>query len=476
MKKLIIFCVMLYTLTSVAQEKNKTVISPLSMARMHLDQNHYNYNPKKGFEIYQQIAQENTDAKAMNTLAILYSDGIGTNANQEQAFYWFKKAAESGYSNAWYNLGTMYRKGMGTQQNFELAFASFSKGDELNAVTSSYAKGYLLYKGLGCQQSYTEAIKLFRKSIKKGSLGSMYLLGLCFRNGYGIVQNIDSAKYWISNAANRGYNFAKEELMEAEPEFNGYNQVLNPNKKTKLSNVMEVKNSYEKVKHTLKSNKEIEGIYSGYLLKYDWSGQHVIGKKALEIELKYDEAEQKIKGFWNEDGTKTSLNAILTDSSLLFENTAYSKLDHYSAKKEVDFVFKNAQLQLLNLSDSTYLAGNIQLWSNYHNEPEKPMYVSLVKKANLTIEQPKLDIQISQNLTVYPNPFSNSLSFNILLEKESLLNIALTSIDGKILYTETLKMPTGQQSHTLQANVATGSYVLKVGYNGIVKSSIVIKQ
>jgi len=49
-------------------------------------------------------------------LGFLYEKGKGTEKDLEMAFYWYRKAAESGYSVAQNNLGLLYEKGEGTER------------------------------------------------------------------------------------------------------------------------------------------------------------------------------------------------------------------------------------------------------------------------------------------------------------------------------------------------------------------------
>lgn len=470
MKKIIQIIVLLLSLQLWAQTKNKVVITSLDMAKMQLNENHSFYNPEKGFLSCKKAAEEEGIPKAMNMLAILYSDGVGTEQNQELALSWFLKAAEAGYAKAWFNVGTMHREGLGTPQDFKKAFEYYSKGAALKATTSVFGKGYMLYKGLGCQQDYKQAFELFKESSQYGSLGSMYLLGICYRNGYGTAKDLVAAKQWLTKAANYGYKPAENEMMEAEPEFADYKQTLTSYSKKKETHP-EAKNHFEPVKHQVNNPETLDGSYTGYLVTYDWSGQHIIAKEPLTVDLK-SQSDGTFSGTWTEnDKESVDLHGKITDTQVLFDNTAYAKIDHYSAKKPTTFLFKDARLQTINYQDTQYLAGNLQLWSVRQNEPEKPMYISLVKnKQNTSVASLKND-----QLVIYPNPFNDSFSFNLSLKEKSTVDIILYSMAGTALYTEKLVLPTGNHTHTIAVNVADGSYVLKVNYSNKSESTIVIK-
>jgi TPR repeat protein len=228
------------------------------MARMQLNQNHPYYNPEKGFLSCKKAAEEDAEPKAMNILAILYSDGIGTAKNQELALNWFQKAAEAGYVKAWFNAGTMYREGLGTTQDFKKAFEYYCKGTELKATSSMFGKGYMLYKGFGCQQNYNQAFELFKVSSQYGNIASMYLLGICYRNGYGTPKNLILAKQWLTKAANYGHTPALNEMMEANAEFTDYKPTLNSYSKKKDSHP-EAKTHFEPVQHQINNTTTLDG-------------------------------------------------------------------------------------------------------------------------------------------------------------------------------------------------------------------------
>jgi hypothetical protein len=383
----------------------------------------------------------------------------------------------------------MYRTGWGVAQNFKLAYQWFEKGAAANSAVCMYDQGYMLYKGLGVTQNYQQAITLFRKGIKGGSSGSMYMLGLCFRNGYGIVKNIDSARYWLSVAATRGYRFAKEELQVPEPE-NISNQLLSSadnagNDQFKAVSAplgkSKIYPTFQRVSHNAKPA-EVLGEYSGFVIRYDYSGQHVIGKSVLKLKL--DTGGNTISGTWKEgESPIINLQAEMTDSGMVFNNSAYLTTDHYSAGLQVSYLFKNARLLVIKQKDSLYMAGNLQLWSATRNEPEKPVYIYLVRNTPVakqelsSTESLKVKASSASELKVYPNPFKNSLQVSFSLNQNSRVEISIADLTGRIVYLETPRSLTmGKYNFTIQTNLQLGAYLLTLNSNGQVSSTVIVKQ
>ena len=73
---------------------------------------------------------EKGDPEAQYRLSLMYYQRQNVKQDYEQAFYWFKKAAEQEYANAQNNLGIMYWNGEDITQNREQAFNWFKKAAE----------------------------------------------------------------------------------------------------------------------------------------------------------------------------------------------------------------------------------------------------------------------------------------------------------------------------------------------------------
>lgn len=76
------------------------------------------------------MSTQPTDAEEQYHLGLLYEKGLGVPKDYEQAFKWFKKAAEQGHPDAQYDLGLMYSRGRGVPQDSEQAAKWFKKAAE----------------------------------------------------------------------------------------------------------------------------------------------------------------------------------------------------------------------------------------------------------------------------------------------------------------------------------------------------------
>ncbi|NDW17973.1 T9SS C-terminal target domain-containing protein [Dysgonomonas sp. 216] len=441
-----------------------------------LNPNYPYYNPAKALALCKEAA-ENGDTKAMNAIGVIYSKGlVNDTVDHNTAREWFEKSAENGYANAYTNLGVIYKDGSGVPQDFVRAYECFSKGAGLNSSSSLYSYGYMHFKGLGCEQDYEKAVESFRKSISKNELGAMYMLGICLRNGYGIAQNTDSARYWLARASEGGYKWATDELMSEDPE----NISLKTKNTLRSAGSITEEKQYEIVQHKVMSD-AIGGDYAGYAIKYDWSGQKIIGQSSLKLSLENNG--NKITGIWVENDTLiAAIDATLSDTIMVFSNTGYSLNDHYYKNVANHLEFKDAKLQLVQIGDSIYMAGNIRLYSKTSMEPEKPMYVSLIKDMNEL--KNATDISISEglsttdsfNLIVYPNPVKSICTVAFNLMENAAATIRIIDLSGKVIYLKVIDAVKGENAVVLDDFLSTGNYILQLSSKGKTKQTVIIKQ
>ena len=341
----------------------------------------------------------------------------------------------------------------------------------------------MLYKGFGCTQNYTEAARLFAQGAFTGKPNSMYFYGLCLRNGYGVVANKDSARYWLMQASNMGWDAANDELSAKEPEHAAVAGSL-AEKIRKAQAAMpptNVANQYQKVQHQVAVN-EVAGTYQGYLLKYDWSGQHVIEANKLKVTLNY--INDSLKGVWQEDDSITlPIKATLTTKAMVFSQMQYSKTNHYSADRPELAILKRAHLQFNHLDTLVYLSGNIEEFIPSRNEPSKPLYLALQRvaasnsKGNINLTNEDGSLMASTPLRAYPNPFGGTISIDFELKEASKVTTELLTIDGKVVYSNPAgTLSAGSYSlHIQTQKIAAGYYTLVLHYGNKIRTAKVVK-
>lgn len=483
MKKILwIVYVLLHSGYTYAQNQKTLPPDVVTMAKAYylLDKNTPKYNPVEALELYKEVAAQG-NGKAMNAIGNIYAFGLCGAVDNAEALSWYQKATAAGYDPSWYNLATMYKYGYGTTQSFETAYQAFESGVAANQGSCYYGKGYMLFKGLGVAQNYEEAIIAFRQSIKRNNLGGMYMLGLCFRNGYGIAANIDSARYWLSKAATAGYQFAKDEMQDATAERNPAIANKNTN-----ANTPPAPSEYENVIQNNTEAQQLAGTYSGLVIKYDWSGKHILQQSKITLTL-YGAGKEKTGMYTEDDSLSIPVTATLTDSNLVFKQTSYQKTDHYSRGKLMEFEFKEACLQVNNLEGQVYINGNLQLWSKERQEPDKKLYLSLQEvnsppQQMATQQQNKLDPTLANDelhlhrLAAYPNPFQNEVNLSFYLEEDAKVTISIVNMQGiKVQQHKGLNFSAGKNQYSISTQLPAGTYVLQLQHGNKTEQTVLIK-
>lgn len=490
-------------------QESPDISKTLATARLQLIKGSKNYNPEKAVASYTELASLGNPV-AMNALGLIYTKGSGVAVNEQEGIKWLEKAAQAGYAKAWYNLGILYHEGVstttdpvkaiqyfekaatagyssaytawgrmvmrgnGVPQDYPLAISIFKQGAEKGNSHCSYLQGYLYYKGFGCTQDYSLAIQHFEVAVQKHNPWGMYMLGLCYRNGYGVAIDLEKAKYYLSKSAAMGVKPSRMELDDPEAENYNPNQL-----KTISAPVGEIititetdaPETFKKVKQAPITT-EISGSYTGYILRYDFSGQNIISKTTLQIDL--NQKGKELNGEWKEiDGDTVIFNAQIQDDAIVFKDSKIDRTEHFYKGSLNSYEFKDAKLQLLQTDESLFMVGNLQLYNIKERENEKPMYLILEKKQTKTN-----DVQeVISSVVIHPNPVVTDFNLSFDLAKPADVDVSIYYSTGRELYRQQWKnLEQGTQTRSLSLNVPAGYYILRLTYGTEVKTTILIKK
>lgn len=137
--------------------------------------------------LYEELSTEKKDGTSYIDLAQTYR----REENEEKAFECYMKAAEMGYTDAYYNVANAYLNGEGVERDFDKAFEWFQKAVDSGDTYAKLKLAECYKRGAGCERDYAAALALYQqvagdKSLKRYScidvaeyeLGNMYLKGL----------------------------------------------------------------------------------------------------------------------------------------------------------------------------------------------------------------------------------------------------------------------------------------------------------
>ena len=125
--------------------------------------------------------------EAQFNLGYAYDSGKGITQNDEQAIYWYRKAAEQGHKRAQFCLGCAYSDGQGcVPKDDEQAVYWYQQAAE-DFVTNSYRD-------------------------RKGDIDAQFNLACAYEKGEGVSQDDGKAVYWYAKVAGKGDADAQLEL------------------------------------------------------------------------------------------------------------------------------------------------------------------------------------------------------------------------------------------------------------------------
>lgn len=158
------------------------------------------------------------DPKAMNLIGYMYNIGRGVRENHEEAFKWYRRAAEAGLSISQFNLGLMYQHGRGVNKDINEAVKWFLKAAAQNDPDAEMKMGYLAAKGIGIKQDYQQAMKWFRRASEHGDNKGYVNIGIMYDKGDGVKKDpnrLSSITSWAPKKEKPKHKVCWEHLMNS---------------------------------------------------------------------------------------------------------------------------------------------------------------------------------------------------------------------------------------------------------------------
>ncbi len=408
--------------------------------------------------------EEKRDAYTLNVLAIAYLHGIGTEADTLKAIKYFEESGAAGFNLAYHNLGMYYKYADNGKQDFKKAYDTFAQGAQAGSTPCHYNKGFMLYKGLGCQQDYAAAVEEFQLAADREHPSSLFMLGLCYRNGYGVEPDTARANFYLRRAAILGSSDAMEELQKDTPENSWKRITLGKNDLIDIPDEMPTIDPY------LPNEKEtIGGDYAGYLVSYDWSGENVLSEIPLRVVV--GNVKDSVDCTWYIANDTIATKAKLTNGGeLLFNNEEVVRYDRYSASYTSRYKFDRAEICYIG----NYITGQLRLYSLDEQEPEKPMYVCLLKNGSAQ----EGSETINNRVYSYPNPYTDVVTLKFELDAAvPSANICLYTQSGVCKQNYKVgALEAGEHSFNIYPDPSENSYIVHVIAGGNIYQTIIFKK
>ena len=115
-----------------------------------------------------------------------YYRGDFVEQSYEQAFYWYKKAADLRNAEAQRRLGFMCNNALGVEKSYEQAVDWFKKAADQGDAKAQFNLGHSYYYGHGVEQSYEQANEWYKKAADQGNARAQCNLGDAYYYGEGL--------------------------------------------------------------------------------------------------------------------------------------------------------------------------------------------------------------------------------------------------------------------------------------------------
>lgn len=159
-------------------------------------------------------AAKNGHVEAENTIGVFYAQGIYVEQNPEEAIKWYRLSALSGNVVAQSNLGYKYYNGEGCEKDIAQALKWWSLAADQGYDNAQVSLGNSYFDGEGVDIDYEKAVSLYEKAAAQDNDWAQVRLAECYHEGKGVEKNIDKCIDLLETAANNNSTDAMIELAK----------------------------------------------------------------------------------------------------------------------------------------------------------------------------------------------------------------------------------------------------------------------
>ncbi len=170
-------------------------------------------NHEEAFRWFKPAADKGHPA-CQNAVGIMIAEGFGTAQNLYEGINWIRKAAEQGESAAQVNLGKRYLDGAGLTKDAATGAKWIRQAAEANDPEAQVLLGKLFFDGRGVVRSQPDAVIWFKKASDQGNPEGLFWFGAAKLKGWSTLIDEKAALQLIERSANAGYADAQAVLGE----------------------------------------------------------------------------------------------------------------------------------------------------------------------------------------------------------------------------------------------------------------------
>jgi tetratricopeptide (TPR) repeat protein len=122
----------------------------------------------------------------------------------EEAYRWYKRAADQGLGSAEAAVARCCAKGIGVAKDPGQAMSWWNKAAAAEYPGAQFHLGLGYFSGAGIARDFERAVACFEKDARQHHVGAQLYLGLCFWRGDGVSRDQSQSEKWWSEACIQG--------------------------------------------------------------------------------------------------------------------------------------------------------------------------------------------------------------------------------------------------------------------------------
>lgn len=150
---------------------------------------HEKGNYEEAYKFYEKSSEDGY-SQSDYFLGFFYYGGKVVAKNYEKAFFYWQRAFENGVEEASYNLAMLYLKGYGVEKNIEKSKQYLKNAIETGKLEAYFSLGSIYY----IEKNYEEAFKIWEAGYLRGDKDSAKSLANLYLYGIGVEQDKNKSK------------------------------------------------------------------------------------------------------------------------------------------------------------------------------------------------------------------------------------------------------------------------------------------
>lgn len=152
------------------------------------------------------------DGQSAYDLGLMLAATPGNPAREAEATRLLRQAADANIRDAWPVVAERYEQGLGVRRNDQEAAFWYRKAAAEGNQAAQYNLGSMYARGRGVSKSEPEAAEWYARAAEQGHTAAQFELGMAYIRGRGVAKSDSLGLVWLERAASQGHPEATREV------------------------------------------------------------------------------------------------------------------------------------------------------------------------------------------------------------------------------------------------------------------------